>query len=126
MIDNWGRTDIILTTDQEPATELLAKEAQHQRENRTIARASPRYSPQSNEPSSGRAPSLRARRERAFWINAEATWSTQIPVARAALNWVARHAAWAIARFLVKSDGTSARKRFYVREREPGRRPAVV
>ena len=46
VIDNWGRTDIILITDQENAIELLAKEVQRQRKNRTIVRASPRYSPQ--------------------------------------------------------------------------------
>ena len=97
VMDSWGRTDIILTTDQENAIELLAQEVQHQRKNRTIVRASPRYSPQSK----GAVERMNFELEgqvRAFWIDTEAKLGIQLPVSHAALTWVTRHAAWVITR----------------------------
>ena len=44
MISEWGFTDVVIQTDQEPAISTVATAVQGQRPHRTILRKSPRYS----------------------------------------------------------------------------------
>ena len=113
-IDSWGRTRVILLTDQEPAVELLASCVRDERKHETVVRAAPRYSSKSK----GTVERANAELEgqvRAIWLDME-KYKVTLPVDHPLLTWATRHAAWTITRFLVKEDGATAYRRLYSKE----------
>ena len=109
-LESWGRTDIVLKTDGEPAMLALQSAIIKARSHRTVLRNSPAYNPQSNgsaEKGVQDVTDLIRRHVLALQARLKQKVNLKIPV----LAWLIRHAAFVITRYSVGHDGLTPWRR---------------
>ena len=106
-IDRIGHRKVRLRTDNEPSIMEIAKLVSKKREQETVVETTPRYSSASN----GRAErTIQTIRKQMVTLKlaAESRYGFKLTAGHAAWGWLARHAAWLIARYHVKLNRRTA------------------
>ncbi len=103
-IEEFGRTDIRLKTDGEPAIVALQSKIIEARKPRTVPINPPAYNPQSNGSCEKGVQDATAE-TRALKIGLEARIGVEIPDNAEILEWIYVHAAFLITRYSVGHDG---------------------
>ena len=106
----WGRKDICLKTDGEPAMIALQTAVADARASRTVPRNPPAYNPQSNG-SAEKAVQDVAGQMRRLTLALEARLQQRISAKLQVMIWLVRHAAWVLTHFQVGHDGFTAWRR---------------
>lgn len=109
-IDNWGHTKVVFKTDNEPATNALAKAIRRARNHPTILEDSPDYEPQSH----GRA-ERGVRQIKELWCTVRFAFEDRVgrrvPDDHPLLSWMLPHAASLYNNYHVHADGRTVRER---------------
>ena len=120
-IEEFGRSDVILKTDGEPAIVALQSRIQSMRKASTVPRHPPAYNPQSNGPCEKAVQDVTAHM-RALIIGLEARLQAQLGEDSAIRQWALEHAVFLLNHFNVGSDGMTPIERVM---RRKWRRPIV-
>ena len=117
-ISDWGRTDIILKTDGEPAINAVQRATAEGRRFETIPENPPAYSPQSNG-TAERAVQEMSNQLRSLKLALESRVKVPIASHWKIMHLMIEHAGYLLCRFLKGADGKSQLGR--LRGREPGK-----
>ena len=115
MLDKWGRTTVILQTDQEPATMSIAHAVRDRRSKSTIARGSPAYSMQSAGHVEG-ANRFAAGLLRTYKLKLDRKIERELRPSDPIVPILVNSVGWMITRFQPRSHGGSSYKLIFGRE----------
>ena len=121
-LEEFGRSDIILKTDGEPAIKAVQNRVQSLRQGRTVPRTPPAYNPQSNGPCEKAVQDVTAQL-RAIKIGLEYRMKSKVHDDAPILQWALEHAVFVLNKLNVtKEDGMTPHERMTGRK---WRRPMV-
>ena len=106
-IEEWGRTEIKLKTDGEPAIVALQSKVQATRKSRTVPVNPPAYNPQSNGACEKGVQDVTAQ-TRKLKISLESRTGMVIDDSMKIMEWIYPHAAYVLTRFSLGHDGMTA------------------
>ncbi len=109
-LEDWGRSDICLKTDGEPAMLAVQKAVAVLRKARTIPRNPPAYNPQSNGAAEKAVQDVTGH-ARCLLLALEAHLKANVDVTLPIVKWLLRHAAFLLTRYGVGHDGMTAWRR---------------
>ena len=109
-LEEWGRSDICLKTDGEPAMVALQAAVAGERPAQTVPRNPPAYNPQTNGSVEKAVQDVTAH-IRVLILALEERLKTKIDLTLPVVRWVIRHAAFLHTRFSVGHDGMTPWRR---------------
>ena len=109
-LEEFGRRDVILKTDGEPAIVNVQAKIQAGRDGRTIPRNPPVYDPKSNGPCEKAVQDVTAH-ARTLKLALESRIKTGIPENSPAMEWIIEHSAYLTNKFSVGHDGMTPHER---------------
>jgi hypothetical protein len=109
-LGHWGRKDIILRVDGEPAIKALAEAIRLARPESTVIEVKPRYSPESMGAVENMNKELK-NIVRCFALQLKDEAKMELHTNHPLLPWLVRHSGWCICMYRVRSDGRTAYER---------------
>ena len=109
-LEDWGRGDLYLKTDGEPAMLAVQRAVAKLRSHRTLPRNPPAYNPQSNGAAEKAVQDVTAH-VRCLLLALEARLKVNIDVNLPIIKWIIRHAAFLHTRYSVGHDGLTSWRR---------------
>ena len=109
-IEHWGRKDICLKSDGEPAMLALQRAVADMRTSRTVLRNPPVYNPQSNGAAEKAVQDVSGHM-RVLVLALEARLKTKLDLTLPIIKWVIRHAAFLHSKYCVGHDGLTPYRR---------------
>ena len=109
-IGHWGRRDLCLKSDGEPAMLALQRAIAELREGRTVLRNPPVYNPQSNGAAEKGVQDVTGH-VRVLVLALEARLKTKLDLTLPIIRWIIRHAAFLHSRYCVGHDGLTPYRR---------------
>ena len=114
-LDTWGRRDVCIKTDGEPAIVAFQRELIRMREHRTVPMNPPAYDPQGNGAAEKAVQDVTGQ-VRCLKIALEARLRSGIDPKHPIVKWMIVHAAFLITRYGVGHDGMTAWRRLMKRK----------
>ena len=109
-LEDWGRTDIHIKTDGEPAMLAVQKALAVIRSHKTLPINPPEYSPQSNGAAEKAVQDV-VGQARCLLLGLEARIKENLDPALPLMKWLLRHAAFLLTRYSIGHDGLTAWRR---------------
>ena len=109
-IEHWGRRDICLKSDGEPAMLALQRAVADMRTGRTVVRNPPVYNPQSNGAAEKAVQDVTGHM-RVLVLALEARLRTKLDLTLPIIKWVIRHAALLHSKYCIGHDGLTPYRR---------------
>ena len=113
-IDSWGRKDICLKSDGEPAIVALQAEVARRRDGRTVPINPPAYDPQGNGPAEKAVQDVTGH-VRCLKLALEARIKCNLDAKHPVITWMMRHAAFLLTRLSKGHDGMTSWRRLMKR-----------
>ena len=109
-LEDWGRRDICLQSDGEPAMFALQQALAEARSGTAVQRNSPPYTPQANG-AAEKAVLFVTDLMRRILLGLEAKLKRKVDVGLQIIKWLVRHAAFVLTRYQVGHDGLTPWRR---------------